>query len=926
MCKRASKISPRFLLSTLGFLSACTAPSEPVIATETFNRESACQLTEAVESSDGIRRFALIVGISDYKNPNVPDLRGAAADAQRFYELLTGKNGYSFPKQNVCLLLDEQATTENFKLKFSQFLIDRIQSEDVGVVYYAGHGSRVRDDNNDEPDGWDETFLFHDARSQGVHDFRDDELNALLAELHHKTNHISVFLDSCNSGTATRAYDRFTARFFDPPDDAETAENTQSGGDGNSEWVPDNFPGMVVFTAASDGTPALERDGRGVFTDQIIKVFGQGTDKPLTYAKAARQIMPLVSAESYQIPYFQGNLEQQVFGNLNHERPVSWDVVQAGSKVVLSGPPMLGAGVGAELRIYASGTTGTDSRNPEKSKATVVIDQMTGLNASGQVTARRSGSEAIDIGDIAVLARPADAYLKLKVTLRPEIDRGGITQARIEEFNQALARDFDAQSVIQFVNKAGDFEVSSHPEGGFLVKGPENQVRNHLGSVDGVVRILWQHARQKALLQLQGEGGDEFTDQQSLQVQVVPQKVQDSCATGEWQQAEPNSEQVIPLCHSWNIKVTRLERGESFSPKMLIGGVILSTDGGSFGFPFDGRNVALGPGESYVFNAPDETFQGQPPLDVNDHIIVFGTKETNPVPWHLLTASIDSYRGADLPDRGLYRALSQYLVPGSRGVGRKQRPADETTWTLSSLSIRTEANSRFRANAAGDKAPPSDTREFTIKNFDIRPYLPDMESSGLYKLLNKADWLAQASVDGGFSYKQHAWTQGSDLENLKLGIDSSRAIWFAFTRSGLRYNRDDRYLTSAEMVEADSVMADEFERCDNNPDLQLGDILVYRDEIQGDGHVVLVIDPKKRIAWGSHGFDGNAKALRMPLNTGVEYQLIRNNADWERWDRKNITKKACWRYRAFVESVPRLRGSLGVKALQQSCSPKQCGL
>jgi len=36
-------------------------------------------------------------------------------------------------------------------------------------------------------------------------------------------------------------------------------------------------------------------------------------------------------------------------------------------------------------------------------------------------------------------------------------------------------------------------------------------------------------------------------------------------------------------------------------------------------------------------------------------------------------------------------------------------------------------------------------------------------------------------------------------------------------------------------------------------------VLVYRDEKQGDGHVIMVIDPQLQIAWGSHGFDGNAK-------------------------------------------------------------------
>ena len=107
------------------------------------------------------------------------------------------------------------------------------------------------------------------------------------------------------------------------------------------------------------------------------------------------------------------------------------------------------------------------------------------------------------------------------------------------------------------------------------------------------------------------------------------------------------------------------------------------------------------------------------------------------------------------------------------------------------------------------------------------------------------------------------------------------------------------------MVGDESIMTHEFERCPGRADYQLGDILVYRSDTKNDGHVVMVVDPGKRIAWGSHGWDGNAKESDYVVlpDTGVEYQLIKYKQDWARWDRRDMELKSCWRYRRFTEEA-----------------------
>ena len=98
------------------------------------------------------------------------------------------------------------------------------------MVFYAGHGSMRRDKNGDEPDGLDETLMLHDARSDGVRDLVDDEFHEMLQQLHAKTENITVVLDSCNAGTATRGdAGTFVARFFEPADEGLTAAAASAG-------------------------------------------------------------------------------------------------------------------------------------------------------------------------------------------------------------------------------------------------------------------------------------------------------------------------------------------------------------------------------------------------------------------------------------------------------------------------------------------------------------------------------------------------------------------------------------------------------------------------------------------------------------------------------------------------------------------------
>ena len=121
--KKSSYYSIIWLLAAIAFsvLSACgegeTINSAQSISSNQGQDGNICGLPDAVPSGDH-KRLALIVGVGKYANSEVNELPGASADARRIYELLTGENGYDFPAENVCLLLDERATKANVRAAF----------------------------------------------------------------------------------------------------------------------------------------------------------------------------------------------------------------------------------------------------------------------------------------------------------------------------------------------------------------------------------------------------------------------------------------------------------------------------------------------------------------------------------------------------------------------------------------------------------------------------------------------------------------------------------------------------------------------------------------------------------------------------------------------------------------------------------------
>lgn len=893
---------------------------------------------DKAEVKDGIRRVAFLVGVGKYKNGDISRLYGPPKDVQAMKSLLI--NQYGFPEANVCVLLDEQATVAAFKSNFKTALIDRVEKpEDVAVVFFSGHGSQSRDakDGGDEQDGWDETWVLHDSRTQGVGDLLDDEVRAELLELAKKTKNVTVILDSCNSGTATRAADEngVVARLAPAPDGQGGAPVKVSLPIDGRGPLADELEHIVVLSASSDGVAALESRGSGVFTDALVEVLG--LPERLDYAQVSRRAAPLVTARgSPQVPHFQGPLERFVFDSKERKLPLSWEVRKE-EPLEIAGPPLAGISPGAELRIYDKGLAEADFRNPARAKALVVVtsDSQAGSVATTARLKLVSSTEKPKLGDLAVLVRPGNETIKVSVRPRPADQQQGVSEAKVAALKQALQGDPDAKQLVQLVSKSADFELFIASNGSYALAGPEDSVRAFYATEQDVAKALWGQARARALLALKSEPGGLFKDDETIKVELkaAPDANQTACGRSRVNDLKQvNGEWIVPACVAFQVQAT-----VTGDQKMYLGGVAISSDGSTLGFR---SPEVVGKGRPVDFG---QVIVGGRPFGVPEKIRVFGTRESNMVRWDLLTLATPKMKeelakevapaGDDRGDgvtRGsaesaLQRALRPYLAASDdRGLtDGGQAIIEDSEWTSTTVTVRVMPNAWFEQQEVASGQPQP--KEYTLSNFDVRPYLPDDESTALYKVLTKGEELAHRDIQ----YKQHQeWEKPgrTDEQNLMVGIDCSRSIWFAFTRSGLPYNKqNDKFLPTVEMVAPSTPMADYFDRCDN-AGLMPGDVLVYRDEGQGDGHVVMVIDPVRRIAWGSHGWDGNVKPGQ-PQQRGVEYQLIKFKKDWARWDRPTMDLKACWRYRTFAEEAKKGTGVPGVKAFNSAtCRLDRCGL
>ncbi|MGE5362759.1 MAG: caspase family protein [Bacteroidota bacterium] len=232
-----------------------------------------------------------LVGINDYLPVGTggPDLNGCINDVRDMANTLVIL-GYSPRTLKLCT--DARATRINILNGLKWLLKDAVRGDSL-VFYYSGHGSQITDiHRNEEPDFMDEILCPHDIDFANNVVVSDDDISAILSTLQPGV-FLDVILDSCHSGTATKAIhigvtgDTYTkSRYLAPPIDftfhsqynpnMNVRNLIRTNGHGTKEIAIDKKLNHVVWTACrSDQTceeTMIEGQVRGVFTYQMCQV------------------------------------------------------------------------------------------------------------------------------------------------------------------------------------------------------------------------------------------------------------------------------------------------------------------------------------------------------------------------------------------------------------------------------------------------------------------------------------------------------------------------------------------------------------------------------------------------------------------------------------------------------------------------------
>ena len=134
--------------------------------------------------AEAAERRALLIGINRYQvNPatdRTQDLDGAVYDAEALSQLL--QRLYGFRAQDTRVLRDQEATRDAILRAIDEHLVAPAAPGDLGVFYFAGHGSYVPNRGSRELDRRDETLVPADT-NRGAPDLRDKELGARFSKV-----------------------------------------------------------------------------------------------------------------------------------------------------------------------------------------------------------------------------------------------------------------------------------------------------------------------------------------------------------------------------------------------------------------------------------------------------------------------------------------------------------------------------------------------------------------------------------------------------------------------------------------------------------------------------------------------------------------------------------------------------------------------
>lgn len=258
--------------------------------------------------------FALIVGISRYRDERITNLEFTHNDAKAFHDLLLDPQRANFPRENVRLLLDDQATLFNFKNAISGWLFQHARPDSTVLVYFAGHGGEEPDRTGDEPDSKARYLLPWDTDKENLFAsaLSNVEFDRLLSTV--KSRRLVIFLDACHAGGVSQRGARDMGIVCDPFEKLSEGEGR-----------------LVIASAKPHQLSWEDRNlGHGIFTYHLLEALRGKADADNdgyvsiveVYKYLEREVPQSVRhiARAIQEPVLSGDMSRDIYLTASAER------------------------------------------------------------------------------------------------------------------------------------------------------------------------------------------------------------------------------------------------------------------------------------------------------------------------------------------------------------------------------------------------------------------------------------------------------------------------------------------------------------------------------------------------------------------------------------------------------------------------------
>ncbi|MFM7427752.1 MAG: caspase family protein [Elainella sp.] len=411
--------------------------------------------------------YALLIGIDHYQpNRLYKSLKGAVRDinlvetflsqtlkipTERIYKLIS-------PNQEDTALMDarsaqQQPTYENIVNAFKNITATAQPGEQV-YIHYSGHGGRATSIYSFKQEPNDEAIVPMDiGDTEAGRYLRDVEITTLLKRMTDKGLIVTMVLDSCHSGGATRGDVEIRSA-----GQTDTAQRTAASLVASPEELQQNWldltrnsaigaaglpqardyvllaacrPNEYAYEYAVNG--GTQRNGALTYwmVDTLTSVATTG--QPLTYKLLHDRVNAQIQSKfAQQMPMIMGESNRLVFGTSTWSTPFTVAVINvvSDSQIKLNAGQAQGLSKGTRFSIYPLNTT--DFTDKQKQVAVVELTQVNASESVARVLKPEEGgivvqsTVAIERGAPAVMiSAPVSLIQRVRLTEKVAGDQEG---------------------------------------------------------------------------------------------------------------------------------------------------------------------------------------------------------------------------------------------------------------------------------------------------------------------------------------------------------------------------------------------------------------------------------------------------------------------------------------------------------------------